>query len=191
MRTFSLFQEILTETKRWALPMMSTLLIPMEIAYINNTFDVLLKAKTDLATTPLLFAYLGGTFCDMQIVEKAREGWFTNPPERFPLKQIVLAALTGIALSLLVGMIFGYPLIMGLIQQPLGNLSLFTMSFISLVLFMGLYPALYLSGLWLVLKSFPGQREQVNKFSLPMRNIIMTAAAMLWNFVVFSQFLAP
>jgi hypothetical protein len=191
MRSISIFQETLTETKRWCLPMMSTLLIPIEIAVINNAFDAILKAKTDTATTPLLFAYLGGTFADMMIVEKAKEGWFSDPPERFPARQITRVFLTGTGLTLPVGMVFGYPLVMGIIGQPLANLPLILMSAVSIVLFMGVYPALYLSGLWLTLNKLPAYREQINRYSLPLRNIFMTALAMVWNFMVFANFLAP
>jgi hypothetical protein len=191
MRLSSLFHETVTETKRWLFPMLSTLLIPIEIAAINNWFDAVLKAKTDTATTPLLFAYLGGTFADMMLLEKTNQGWYITPPERFPLEQMLRVFLTGAGLTLPVGMVFGYPLVMGIIGQPLANPPLILMSALSIFLFMAVYPALYLSGLWLLLNTMPTHRQLIGQYALPVRNILMTALAMVWNFVVFANFLSP
>jgi hypothetical protein len=191
MRSFSLLRETWTETKRWYVPTMSTLLIPVEIAIVNDAYNNVLQAKTDSATSALVFAYLGGTFTDVLINERTEEGWFDNPPTRFPLRQILVVFLTGVLLSIALGLPLGYTVVMWFLKQPLVNPLLIFWTFVSLILFKALYPAIYLSGLWVMLTKFPGQRERCRRFALPARNIIMTPLSMIWNFVAIAPFLAP
>jgi hypothetical protein len=179
---------LLRQVASLQLAMTLNLLTPTLFALVFSFYADIVKETPAAAVTPQFFGIVAGSLADTFLLQKADQGWFENPPAwRVMPRQMGELLLVGAIIALVPGMALGYGVILGPLGQPLGDPALLGISVLTLFLFAGVFPALYLAFLRVALQVIPA--SLVRDSSLVLRNVFMTILLLPWNFVIVARFL--
>jgi hypothetical protein len=135
-----------------------------------------------------LWGLVGGSFTDLQLNRLSEEGWFIQPPSYTQvmarLKEILF---TGSFLAICPGFLVGVPLIYTPIQLPIWNLGLAGITLLTLLIFGGIYPTIYVGLVRVALIMLPGNLVRDNV--LIARNVLMTCLIIPWTFLIVAPYL--
>ena len=171
------------------LPMLVNLLIPVMIAGFTSYFSETVEAVPVSAAAFQLAGMVAGSLTDTLILKKG--AWFRTPPTWSRTRVDLLDVFVqGVFIAVVPGFMVGYPAFFGGLGlgQDLADLGLAGIVLLTSLLFVAVYPVVYLTLLRCVL-SFPRLRGFAEDSALVVRNVLMTALLLPWNFVVVAQFL--
>ena len=174
-----------------SVPMLINLSIPVMIAGFTSVFAGTIAEVPVSAAAFQLPGMVAGSLTDTLILQKGELRWFETPPNwQETRRQLLDVFIQGLVIAVGPGFAVGYPAFFGPfgLRQALGSSRLAGIVLLTSLLFVAVYPVLYLFLLRLAL-SFPFLRGFARDSSLVFRNVIMTALLMPWNFLVVAQFL--